>query len=98
MPEPDAHSPNDSRGEASASRPCDAETRWWLRIEVGEFNLRALLDPARRNRRAFALAILVTGNLQGTYNLTYNFKKHIILNKLTCAVCERITMIPCKIY
>ena len=44
-PEQSAHSPDDSRGEASTSRPCNAETRWWLQIEVGEFNLRVLLDP-----------------------------------------------------
>ena len=44
-PEQGAHSPSDSRGEASTNRSCDAETRWWLQIEVGEFNLRALLDP-----------------------------------------------------
>ena len=43
--EPGAHSPDDSRGEASTVRPYEAETRWWLPIEVGEFNIRALLDP-----------------------------------------------------
>ena len=39
-----AHPPT-VRGEASVGQPTNAETRWWVRIEVGEFNLRALLDP-----------------------------------------------------
>ena len=43
--EGETHSPVDGRGEASANHPPDAETRWWLRIEVGEFEFRALLDP-----------------------------------------------------
>ena len=38
------HSPVDGRGEPSAVHPPDTETRWWLRIEVGEFEFRTLLD------------------------------------------------------
>ena len=43
--EGETHSSVDGRGEASATHPPDAETRWWLRIEIGEFEFRALLDP-----------------------------------------------------
>ena len=43
--EPVAHSPVASQGEASTKPPLDAEKRWWLQIEVGELNFRALLDP-----------------------------------------------------
>ena len=43
--EPVAHSPVANPGEASTKQPLDAETRWWLQIEIGESNFRALLDP-----------------------------------------------------
>ena len=49
-PEQGAQSPDDSQGEASTSRPCDAEIRWWLHIEVGEFNFARcwILERQRR--------------------------------------------------
>ena len=43
--EGETHLPVDGRGKASATHPPDAETGWWLRIEVVEFEFRALLDP-----------------------------------------------------
>ena len=43
--EGETHSSVDGRGEASATHPPDAETRWWLQIEVGEFECHVLLDP-----------------------------------------------------
>ena len=33
------------RPRTSTKRPSDAEARWWLRIGVGESEVRALLDP-----------------------------------------------------
>ena len=37
--------PTVKRQGPTESAPSDAETRWWLPIEVGEYDLRALLDP-----------------------------------------------------
>ena len=39
------HSSVKSRREVSTKRPLDEETRWWLRVGVGESEVRALLDP-----------------------------------------------------